>query len=810
MARSIQKVAVIGAGVMGAGIAAHLANAGIPVYLLDILPPEREEGVKEDSPAWRNALALRGIDNALKAKPTPLFYSKRDAKLVTPGNTTDNRDWLGEVDWIVEVVPEVMAIKKATFEMIEQHRQPGTIVTSNTSGLSVAQMLEGRSDDFRQHFLVTHFFNPVRHMKLLELVVGPDTLPEVVQLMAEFGETMLGKGIVFGKDTPNFVANRIGVYGMLAAIHRMIEHNLTPEAVDKIMGPATGRPKSAAFRTADLVGIDTLVHVAKTVYDSCPQDEARDSFQVPAFMQQMVEKKLHGDKTKGGFYKMVKEGGKKTILRLDFNSFEYVPQEKVDYPSLKLAKGIEDVGERIKAITNADDPAARYAWDVIRDTLVYSANRLGEIADDIVNIDRGMRWGFNWALGPFETWDALGVQETADRIRQDGLQVPAVVEKLLASGKTSFYQRNTYWDQQSGDYKPIPVSDKVISLKELKAAGKQVATNDSASLIDLGDGVYCLEFHSKMNVIDDSTISMTNQAVEHVKAHGKGLVVSNQAENFSAGANLFMIMMGVMSGDMAAIDGIVSGFQNALMGLKYAPFPVVVAPFGLTLGGGCEYVLHGDRVVGHGELYLGLVEVGAGLVPGGGGCKEALVRGFENQRAFYGKLDKAGVLANWDPDRTKLGGPMSVVQKAFENIGMAKVSSSFREAQENGLLRKTDRLVMNRDHLIYEAKQEVLKMAPGYQAPEPMTFRLPGPGGRAAVVHNIGEMALKGGITPHDRVVGSWLGRVLTGGDHSYATLLNEQDVLDLEREAFMALLQEQATVERMQHLLETGKPLRN
>jgi 3-hydroxyacyl-CoA dehydrogenase len=822
MAFEIKRVAVIGAGVMGSGIAAHLASAGIPAYLLDILPPQgltdedKAKGWTEQSPEWRNKLANTGIERALTAKPTPLFYSKRDAKLVTAGNTADNLAWIGEADWVIEVVPEVLSIKKATYDLIEKHAKPDAIVTSNTSGIAISEMMAGRPESFRKRFFVTHFFNPVRHMKLLEFVVGPDTDPAIVAAAAEFGETVLGKGIVYGKDTPNFVANRIGVFAMMAAMHHMASEGLTFDEVDKILGPATGKPKSATFRTADIVGLDTMVHVAQNVYDHVPNDEQREFFKVPAYLPQMVDKKLLGQKSGAGFFKQVKNAeGKKEIHRLNPDTFEYEPTGKVRFDSLGAAREFEEVGERTKFICSFDDAAGRYAWRVTRDTLVYAANRLGEIADDIVQIDRGMRWGFNWEQGPFETFDSLGVAETVVRLEEEGIAIPAAVKTLLESGNTTFYKvdgaATLYFDPASKGYKPVPTSPRHIDLKALKRAGKTIAENDGASLIDLGDNVLCLEFHTKMNTIDGDIVGMMNQAVDEVTSRNyKGLVIGNQGDHFSAGANLGLVMMSIFSEAWDEVDLMAKELQNAIQRLRFAPFPVVAAPYGLTLGGGTEVSLGCDRVVGHGELYMGLVEVGVGVVPGGGGCKETLRRYFTAQRAQTAKLDKAGVYAIWEPDRSKIGGPMGVVQKAFEQIGMAKVSSSFREAQEAGLLTRDDRLVMNRDHLIAEAKAEVLKMADGYKAPEPFTYRLPGIGGLTAVKNALADMKLKGQLTPHDEVVAGELAWVLTGGDYSYAQQLTEQQLLDLERAAFVRLCRTQGTLDRIQHMLSTGKPLRN
>ncbi|HBX43635.1 MAG TPA: 3-hydroxyacyl-CoA dehydrogenase, partial [Deltaproteobacteria bacterium] len=630
----IRRVAVLGAGVMGSGIAAHLANAGIPSLMLDIVPPalgddDRKKGLTEKDPAFRNRFAANGLEAIRKSRPA-LLYSGKDLGLISIGNFDDDLPKAAECDWIVEVVTENLAIKKALYDRIEAVWKAGTVVTSNTSGISISRMMEGRSKEFRRHFLVTHFFNPVRYMKLLELVPGEDTDPEILRGIAEFGERRLGKGIVFGKDTPNFIGNRIGVFAMMYAMHAMVEDGLTIEEVDRILGPATGRPKSAAFGTADLIGIDTALHVSDNVYSNLPDDPQRETFLPPPFVSEMVKRGWLGRKAKGGFFKMEGKGEEKKMFVLDYQALDYRPTTKVSYPSLDAAKGEDDVGARIRKVTEGDDKAAAYAWKVLSETLLYSAKRIPEIADDVFNIDNAIKWGFNWSLGPFETWDAIGVAESVSRMRKEGKKIPENVEKMLADGNASFYRRKdgelSYYDFGSAAYVPAPVSPDVIFLPALKDRNKVVRRNQGATLIDIGDGVLCLEFHTKMNAIDGDTLSMMNEGVALAEKEFAGMVIANHAENFCVGANLMLVYMEAQNKNFANIETMIRELQNSCMRLRYSEKPVVAAPAGMTLGGGAEICLGADRIRAAAETYMGLVEVGVGLLPAGGGTKEMVIR----------------------------------------------------------------------------------------------------------------------------------------------------------------------------------------
>ncbi|UCE35684.1 MAG: 3-hydroxyacyl-CoA dehydrogenase, partial [Deltaproteobacteria bacterium] len=597
MKRVIKRCGVIGAGVMGATIAAQLANVGLEVVLLDIVLPElteddKKKGLTKESMEFRNRLARNGVDIALKSKPAS-FYVPENATRITIGNLADNLGWLSEVDWIIEVVVERLDIKKDVFEKLETVLKPGIIITSNTSGISARAMCEDRSEDFRKHFAITHFFNPPRYMKLLEIVPGPDTLPEVIESLAEECEKVLGKGIVYGKDTPNFVANRIGTYAMLYAIQAMMELGLSIEAVDQLTGPVIGHPKSASFRTADLVGLDTLAHVARNVYEGAPDDEKRDMFQVPDFIQRMMEKGMLGDKTGLGFYKKTKdEKGNKVILSLDYESLEHTPQEAVKLASLEAAKNISGTAAKINSLFSAKDRAGQFTFRTLTETLIYTANRIPEIADDIVNVDNAMKWGFNWRMGPFETWDALGVGKSVAKMKEAGYEIPAWVQEMLDGGNESFYKREagmlSFYDMVSKGYKEVPVKPGIILLPSLKEREKKVAGNKGASLIDLGDGVACLEFHTKMNAMGDDIITMVVKSADIVSADFEGLVIANHSDNFSVGANLALILFTAQEEEWDELEWMIKTFQDSFMKLKYLDKPVVAAPAGMALGGGCE------------------------------------------------------------------------------------------------------------------------------------------------------------------------------------------------------------------------------
>jgi 3-hydroxyacyl-CoA dehydrogenase len=629
MVKKIGKAGVVGAGVMGATIAAQLANVGIETLLLDIVPhqlteEDKKKGLAPESKRFRNKLAEIGVHTALKSKPAS-FYVPENAKLIHTGNLEDDLALLKGVDWIVEVVVERLDIKKRVFEKIDSVLTPGTIVTSNTSGIPGRAMIEGRSENFRRHFAVTHFFNPPRYMKLLEIVPVSDTLPEVVETLADFCERVLGKGIVYAKDTPNFVANRIGIYSLLSVIRNMVDLGLSIEAVDELTGPVVGNPKSATFRTSDLVGLDTLVHVANNVYEGAAGDEKREMFKVPDFISRMVARNLLGEKSKQGFYKRVDEGGRKTILSLDHKTLEYTPQQKTKLPSLEAAKNIPGTAGKIRALYFADDLAVSFTFRTHSETLIYAANRIPEIVDDIVNLDNAMKWGFARRLGPFEAWDVIGLPKSVEKMKKAGYSVPAWVQEMLESGKTSFYKRELgvqyYYDVFSKDYKAVPVKPGIILLPSLKEREKMMAGNKGASLIDIGDGVACLEFHTKMNALGEDIVGMILKSADIVSRQFEGLVIANHGDNFSAGANLPMILFTAQEEEWDELEWMVKTFQDSLMKLKYLDKPVVAAPAGLTLGGGCEICLSSDRVRYAAETYMGLVEVGVGLIPAGGGSK---------------------------------------------------------------------------------------------------------------------------------------------------------------------------------------------
>jgi len=805
MAREIKKVGVLGAGIMGAGIAAHCAGAGLPVLLLDIVPKD----LPPDGD--RNQFARKGLEAVLSSKPA-LIYSKADAKKIEIGNFDDDFDRLKECDWIVEVVVERLDIKQRVFERIDKILKDGAIVSSNTSGLSIVAMAEGRSDKFKKNFVVTHFFNPVRYMKLVELVSSPQTDPEVACFMSGFLAQKLGKGVVIAKDTPNFVANRIGVYGWFAAIRDILKDNYKVEEVDKILGTAIGRPKSAMFRTTDMVGLDTLVHVAQNTYENCTKDEEREVFKVPPPIVMMVEKKLLGDKTKAGFYKKTKTpDGKKEILALDLNTLEYRPQDKVRFESLGAVKGIEDSGKRLKTIVAAKDRAGELAWKAVRSVLLYSARRIPEITDDVVNLDNAMKWGFAWDIGPFETWDVLGVRETADRIKSEGLAIPPLVEQVLTKGEGRFYKKEAgktyFFDAKSSSYKPVPEPAGILLLKSVKERTKAVLKNAGASLWDVGDGVAALEIHTKMNAIDADVGQMMNDSVDEVEKNFQGLLLYNEAQNFSVGANIMLLFLEAQQKNWNGIEQMVKGFQDACMRMKYSKKPVVAAPHAMALGGGCEVALGANAIHAHAELYMGLVEAGVGLIPAGGGCKELLLRWQDRMAEQYAK--SVPPQNRWSSRID--GGPFPKTQKAFEAIAFAKVSLSAKEAIANGHLKKTDRISLSRDHHLAEAKKTVLEMAKSYQPGTPREdIWVAGRGGFYALKSAIDGFVGQKMISEHDAVIAQRLARILTGGDIPNIAFVSEQRILDLEREIFLELCGMEKTQERIQYMLMNGKPLRN
>lgn len=791
MSEGINTAAVLGAGVMGSAIAAHLAGAGIRTHLLDIVPPNLGDDEKND-PKARNRFAQGGLEKALKAKPAA-FFTTRAARLVTPGNLDDHLERLKEADLVIEAVVENLEIKKSLFEKIAPYLKAGAVLASNTSGLSIKAMNDVLPEALRERFLVLHFFNPVRYMHLLEVVPGPKTKAEVVDRMARFGE-FLGKGIVYGKDTPNFVANRIGVYGIMATMKAMVDDGFTIEQVDKIVGKPMGRPKSAAFNTCDIVGIDTMVHVAQNCYDSLPNDEARDIFQMPDFVRELVKEGRLGRKSGAGFYK--KEG--KEILVYDYKTKEYRSQEKVRYESLGAVRNIEDPGERLKALVNGQDDAAKLAWKLTALTLTYSARRLGEIADDIVNIDRAMRWGFNWDLGPFEAWDAIGVPESVARMQKEGYEVPQWVVDMLESGRTSFYEglgsEQTYYDGLNKKAQPVEQDPRQLSLTVLKSdKSRVVKENLGASLIDLGDGVLGLEVHTKMNTLDDDVVKMLEAGITEAEENYRALVIGNQGEHFGAGANIMMIVMAAQQKAWDQIEGVVRGLQGALQRAKYAKVPVVAAPFNLTLGGCCEVAMAVDARQAHAETYIGLVEVGVGLVPAGGGCLRMVER--------------------WTADVTSVKGAdvLPFIGAASLNIATAKVATSAEEAKELRFLLPSDGISLNKDYLLHDAKALALGLAQSdYRPPLPPVLKAAGKDAASTIGMQIWGMKEGGYASEHDALIANKIAHILCGGNVAAGTEVSEQHYLDLECEAFLSLCGETKTQERIQHMLMKGKPLRN
>ena len=810
MSKRIEKVAVLGAGTMGSRIAAHLANAGVRSYLLDIVPPD----VPADAPAAvRNKIADAGLDAARKSKPAA-FMEASLSRLVTTGNFDDHLGLLAECDWIIEVVVENLELKRQLLKKVEAVRKPGTIVTTNTSGLPVASIAEGFSEEFRRHWFGTHFFNPPRYMRLLEIIPTPDTDPAAIQAIADFCSVRLGKGIVYAKDTPNFIANRIGCFSVVNIARLMQEFDYTVEEVDALTGSAIGFPKSATFRTIDMVGLDVLAHVvrnAKKLSGGKPLDE-RGDLDLPAFYDQMLERKLLGDKTRAGFYKKEKSAEGDKRLALDWKTLEYRPAARPKFPSLEMAKTVDSLGERLRMLTGMGaekvDKAGEFLWTALSEAFTYAANRIPEISDNVVEIDRAMRMGFNWELGPFEMWDAIGVAESVARMKKEGKPVAANVEKLLAAGRTNWYGNapkaasgREYFDLAAGKATEEKTAAGVWSVAVAKKSNGVVKSNSGASLIDLGDGVGCIEFHSKMNSLGADIIQLTTQTL---KPGGLGeqfdaFVITNDAGNFSVGANIMLLLMAVQDEEWDDVDMMVRQFQNMTQLIKFSSKPVVAAPFGLALGGGCEVSLHAAARQPHAELYMGLVEVGVGLLPGGGGCKEMTVRA----------LDAASSIRGDGRESVEL---MEAMKKAFENVALAKVSTSAYEARGLGFLSRGDQVTMNRERVLTDAKSKALELArAGYQAPLPRTD-LPAPGENILATLKLGVHLMRQGefISDHEVKIAGKVAEVLCGGAVTPGTPISEQYLLDLEREAFKSLCGERKTQERIQYTLKTGKPLRN
>jgi 3-hydroxyacyl-CoA dehydrogenase len=807
----IHKVAILGAGTMGARIAAHFANAGVPSYLLDIVPPD------VDTPA-RNKIAAAGLDAARKSKPAA-FFEPSLSELITIGNFEDDLKKLSEVDWIIEAIVENLEIKRNLLKKVEAVRRPGTIITTNTSGLPVARISEGFSDDFRRCWFGTHFFNPPRYMRLLEIIPTPETDQKLLDSVGRFADIRLGKGVVLAKDTPNFIANRIGTFSVLNVMRLMKEMDLTIEEADALTGQVVGWPKSATFRTIDLVGLDILGHVVSNM----AKTEVDDNANLPDFFNQMLARKWFGDKAKGGFYKKVKSAsGEDERFAIDWKTLEYHPRQKPKFAALDMAKNVDEIGPRLRMLLGLDgsgpqkgDKAGAFLWSALCDLWNYSANRIPEIAESIVDIDRAMRLGFNWELGPFELWDAAGVEATITRMKKQGRPVAANAEKLLAAGTKHWYADDlrtpsgrSFWDLTRNQSAPVIVPAGVWSVAVAKKSNGVVKKNSGVSLVDLGDGVGCIEFHSKMNSLGADIVSLVTQTL---KPNGPGenfdaFVITNDAANFSVGANLMLLLMSVQEEEWDDVDLAIRQFQGMTQAIKFSPKPVVIAPFGMTLGGGAEMTLHAAARQPHAELYIGLVEVGVGLLPGGGGCKEMLLRAIDSATSLkQGTRNSPGGLA----ESVEL---LEAMKKAFETIATAKVATSAVEGQTLGFLSQSDRITMNRERVLVDAKARVLELVhAGYEPPVPRG-NIPAPGENILATLKMGIHLMRQGeyITEYEVKLGHKIAEVLCGGKVTPGAPISEQYILDLEREAFKSLCGERKTQERIQYTLKTGKTLRN
>lgn len=801
MNRHIKKVAVLGSGVMGSRIACHFANIGCEVLLLDILPKEltdteKSKGLTIESKAVRNRIVNDALQFALNSNPSPI-YRKSFASRIQTGNFEDDLPRIAEVDWIIEVVIERLDIKQQVFANVEKYRKPGTLISSNTSGIPIHLMLDGRSDDFKKHFAGTHFFNPPRYLPLLEVIPTSETAQEIVDFYMTFGAKMLGKKTVLCKDTPAFIANRIGVYSIMALFHAVNELDLTIEEVDKLTGPVLGRPKSATFRTCDVVGLDTLVHVANGLKANCPNDEEKSLFEIPEFVQKMVANNWLGSKTKQGFFKKeVDADGKKVFLALNLKTLEYEASKKVSFPTLEMTKSIDNLEQRTKMLFAGMDKAGEFYRKTFGGLFAYAANRIPEISDDLYKIDDAIKAGFGWELGPFETWDLLGLDKGIELIEKAGKKAPSWVQEMKKRGVTSFYKaengKQLFYNLNSGNYQVIPGTEEIISLKSLRNDNK-VWGNSDCTLVHLGDGILNLEFHTKMNTIGGGVIEGINKSIDLAEKEYKGLVISNTGGNFSAGANVGMIFMMAAEQDYDELNFAVKAFQDTMMRVRYSNIPVIVAPHNMALGGGCELSMHSDKVVAHAELYMGLVEFGVGLIPGGGGSKEFAKR-------FSDELKDGDIKINR-------------LRERFLSIGQAKVSTSAYEAFDLGYLREgVDEVVVSREYQLTRAKAAVLELAnKGYIAPKhEKSITVLGQEGLGIIY--VGANSMKSGhyMSEHDQVISEKLGWVLCGGDLSENTVVSEQYLLDLERKAFVELCQQRKTLERLESLVKSGKILRN
>jgi 3-hydroxyacyl-CoA dehydrogenase len=786
---------------MGGGIAALLAGAGIKTLLLDIVPFDLKDEEKDD-PAARNRIVKAGLDTVLMSSPS-LLMQKKDVDRITIGNLEDDFDKIADCDWIVEVIVENLKIKQDLFKRIETLRKADTIVSSNTSGLPLKAMSEGLSQDFKQHFLGTHFFNPVRYMHLLEIIAGEETLPEVLEFIADFGERILGKGIVWAKDTTNFVGNRIGVQGIVKAMQLMLEDGLTIPEMDALFGTAMGRPKTAMFKTSDIVGLDTLGHVARNTFELVVDDEQRDSFVLPEFIEKMIQEKLLGTKTGAGFYKTELTPEWKKIRKvIDPQTLEYAEYDPAGFECLVNAQKAKTLPDKIKAILYGDDKGAKTAWKVVASNLIYATNRIPEISDTIVEIDNAMKWGFNFEMGPFETWDAIGLEASVEKMENEGFAVPEKVKQMLLAGNTSFYKSENgkafAYDLVTENYKKVVVSENIVSLKALKGADKVAKTCASASLVDLDDGVFCLEFLTKMNTLNKEILEFVFEVLDYVNKNGLGLVIGNQAGGmpgaFSAGADLTEMAGAMKEKRYSDIGAMIEQLHQGFQGIRYSTFPVVAAPYGMALGGGCEICLAADKIVAHAELYMGLVEIGVGLLPAGGGC-------LNLWKKFLNTIPEAVT----DVDLAKFFVPV------FMSIAMAKVSMSAAEARANGFLGPKDRIVFNRDYLIGEAKKEVLAMVDGgYAPPVKRPIKVLGQAAQGMINTEIFNLLSGKFVTEYDAFLAKRIAYVISGGDVRDNSEVEEDVILKLEKEAFIDFIKEEKTLARIEHMLKTGKPLRN
>jgi len=799
MKRTIKKAVVLGSGIMGSRIACHFANIGLEVLLLDIAPKEltdqeKAKGLTLDSPHVKNRIVNTSLQTAISSKPSPLYHQEK-ASLITTGNFDDDLSKIKDYDWVLEAVVENLEIKKSLFEKVELYRKPGTLISSNTSGIPINFMLEGRSEDFQKHFCGTHFFNPPRYLKLLEIIPTKKTDPKIVDFFLHYGDLFLGKETVLCKDTPAFIANRIGIYAIMSGMHTIQKMGLTVNEVDKLTGPVIGRAKSATFRTMDVVGLDTAVKVAAGLYEGLPHDESREMFKLPKIVQELYDRKWWGDKTKQGYYKKVVENGNKEILELNLETFEYEQKAKVKLDVLDKTKNEEDLKKRLKIVINEEGREGDFYRATFFDLFRYCTVRIPEVADELYRIDQAVAAGFGWELGPFESWDAMGLKDCVDQMKKMNLAPAPWVDELLAAGHQSFYKyengKKHYYDIPSKTYKVVPGTEGFIYLDAFKE-NNVVWENDGATIYDIGDGVLNVEFHTKMNSIGAEVIEGINTAITMAEKDFRGVVVGNEGQNFSAGANLAMLFMFAVDQEFDEIDMMIRQFQNTMTRARFSTVPVVSATSGLALGGGCELSLHCDAIQAHAETYIGLVEVGVGLIPGGGGTKELTLRASDK------------FMPN-DPE-------LNILQEYFMNIATAKVATSAHEARAMDILTAADRITLNRARLLADAKERVLELADaGYTQPKERTdIKVHGRTSMAMFEAGITGMKYGAYISEHDAKIAKKLAWVMSGGDLSAPTLVSEKYLLDLEREAFLSLCGEQKTLERIQSILFKGKPLRN